>query len=56
MNKKPYSSSIGRPNVGKSTFVNRLIGSRESIVDDMPELQETGCILTLTGQTGSLPL
>ena len=27
---------VGLPNVGKSTFVNRLIGTRNSIVDDLP--------------------
>ena len=36
MAKKPIVAIIGRPNVGKSTFVNRLAGARHSIVDDTP--------------------
>lgn len=36
MPRKPIVAVVGRPNVGKSTFVNRLTGARQSIVDDTP--------------------
>ncbi len=36
MNAKPVLAVVGRPNVGKSQLVNRILGRREAVVQDKP--------------------
>lgn len=49
MYKSGFVSVIGRPNVGKSTLLNKVIGEKISIISDKPQTTRNKILLVYTG-------
>ena len=50
MYKSGFVSVIGRPNVGKSTLLNKVIGEKISIISDKPQTTRNKIQLVYTGE------
>src|SRR5262249_9896199 len=60
----PIVAVVGRPNVGKSTLVNRILGRRQAVVEDVPgvtrdrvayDAQWSGRAFTIVDTGGWMP-
>ena len=48
--KSAFVAVVGRPNVGKSSFINRVVGNKVSIVSNKPQTTRTNIMGVLNKQ------
>ena len=51
----PVVAIVGRPNVGKSTIINRILGRREAVVEDKPGVTRDACPTRPSGWARASP-